>query len=607
MTFLRTILIVAAVGLGLGARAEERTFSYAPEGATAKIWGTGRAEAYDVAIFVPQGALGEGRARTVRVPILTTANMSQMSVWVSKSLDSLEYVVETRVAESGALGTPELVADFPAEFAPGSEGYYVGYSFNIDKTSSNLQKSPVVVADGTAANGLIVRTSDTYPQWTPLAASLSRVSMMSLEVEGQFGQYNVAVGDLAPVFTTPGAASTVHATLYNHGLSAVKSLNYSYSIGGKSAEGQLTLATPLPAQFGSQTTVEFPFRAPEEEGAYELKLSVVSLDGEPNGSPNKASAGTATVLDRLPVCRPLMEEYTGLWCGWCPSGYVAMEMMKELHPEDFVCVSYHNNDELDAIAPYPSQVSAYPAAYMNRTLAVNPWYGLSDSKEFGIEDVWQELHSQFSPADIAVEVAWADNDHKQLQATAHVTFIGDQADADYRLSYVLLGDGLSSPDWVQNNSYSGNTKYSGKYWDIFTKGNRAILGLVYNDIALKYEYYEGIPGSLPSEIKAFEPLSHSYSFDLTTVNTIDGSAIPYDPAKLHVVAMLFDGKTGRMVNCADSPYPAVSGVEDAEAEEIVAVEYYDLQGRPMAGPAKGAPYIEVSTGADGRPRRLVRN
>ena len=520
MTLKRQLIILILALAAFQSQASELSYTYAPDGAVANLWGTSKAETYNVAIRLDDPGLVGKKITAIEAPILSTADMADCRVWLAKSLDDGDSTVASTIVQKGFLDTPELQARLAEPFEIPAEGIYVGYSFTILKTSSNLQRSPVVVTNGDNANGLFVKTSTSYPEWTPLSESLGRVSMTRVTVEGDFPANAVAVGDISPVYALPGSSQSLGAKVFNHSLKEVKSLSYSYSVGGTTAQGVIELPKALSAQFGSEAKVEFPINVPQKEGVYELSLTIQEVDGEANGSSAKTATGTVTVLNRLPVNRPLMEEYTGMWCGWCPSGYVAMEMMKEEHPSDFVCVSYHNNDELDAIAPYPSQVSGYPAAYMNRNIAVNPWYGLSDSKEFGINDCWQDLHSQFTPADISVGVAWADDSRLSLTATADVEFIMDCDDADYRLSFILLGDGLSSDSWVQNNSYAGNTRYSGKYWNIFTRGSQAIIGLVYNDVALKYEHYEGIPGSLPSSFKAFEKLSYSYTFDLMTVTTI---------------------------------------------------------------------------------------
>ena len=38
-------------------------------------------------------------------------------------------------------------------------------------------------------------------------------------------------------------------------------------------------------------------------------------------------------------------EYTGLWCGYCPAGYVAIEELTEELGKDFVVLSYHNGGD----------------------------------------------------------------------------------------------------------------------------------------------------------------------------------------------------------------------------------------------------------------------
>ena len=62
--------------------------------------------------------------------------------------------------------------------------------------------------------------------------------------------------------------------------------------------------------------------------------------------------------------RPLIEEYTGTWCGWCPRGFTGMEMLRETFGEDFIGVAIHNQDPMAVLttSQYPSNIQGFPSA-----------------------------------------------------------------------------------------------------------------------------------------------------------------------------------------------------------------------------------------------------
>ena len=84
------------------------------------------------------------------------------------------------------------------------------------------------------------------------------------------------------------------------------------------------------------------------------------------------SAMAANVGD-VPVHRPLMEEYTGTWCGYCVRGLLGLQKLAELYPDDYVCVSYHNGDPMEIAYDFPSPIAGYPSAWVDRGMEVDPY------------------------------------------------------------------------------------------------------------------------------------------------------------------------------------------------------------------------------------------
>lgn len=285
-----------------------------------------------------------------------------------------------------------------------------------------------------------------------------------------------------------------------------------------------------------------------------------------------------------PVYRPLVEEYTGFWCGWCPAGYVMMEAMKERDPERFVGVSYHYNDVLACVTDFPNRPGGYPAVFIDR------------DKEMAIAKVyteWESLTDTIAAGDISVEVEWKDKTCKALTATTKVCMFDNYSDADLRISYMLTADGLSDPSWRQHNSYSGLNdeelkeypEMQNEWGDIFVNGAEWVEGLVFNDIIIGTTISKGIARSLPSEIKAGEELTHIYDFKMTAVR--DQNLLQH-PELLRIVAVLVDASTEKVLNCAKSGYSGMweNGITEID-EEPVKTEWFDMQGIKLQGRPQG--------------------
>lgn len=301
-----------------------------------------------------------------------------------------------------------------------------------------------------------------------------------------------------------------------------------------------------------------------------------------------------------PVYRPLVEEYTGLWCGWCPSGYVVLEAMNERDPERFVGVSYHYDDRMAAITDFPNRPGGYPAIFVDR------------ERQVGSAEVytrWDSLVNRTALGDITVSVKWKDEACKALTATTKVWMTDDWTDADLRISYMLTADGLSDSSWRQRNAFSGLTEtdlkdypeMQNEWGDIFVGGPEWVDGLVFNDVIIGTTIAKGIPKSLPPEIKAREEMTHVYDFKMTSVRDQD---LLQHPELLRIVAVLIDARTGKVVNCAKSGYSGVwtGGIDNMVAEEEPEkVEWYDIQGLPVRCHSDGV-VIRVETFPSGRKR-----
>lgn len=69
------------------------------------------------------------------------------------------------------------------------------------------------------------------------------------------------------------------------------------------------------------------------------------------------SSDSATLAAESYPRRMVMEEATATWCGWCPQGIVAIDVLKRDFPDNFLAIAIHGNgDKMAYIDEYGLQV-----------------------------------------------------------------------------------------------------------------------------------------------------------------------------------------------------------------------------------------------------------
>lgn len=568
-------------------------YSYNFNGAPADGYGTAKAETYDVAIHLTNPSFTGAKVTGIHVA-LPSDGITDASAWLSTALQlkkvngrNVNNPDIASVAGTAADGWLDITFDTP--YTIPAEGVYVGYSFRVSTLQGTTEK-PVTVAEGVNPEGFYLHTSRTKLRWGSMSEELGKVSDMTVKLEGTFPEKS-AVFTVGNVISEVSEPTEVSLQLVNCGTTAISSVEYTASVNDHTFSGTATPESPVPALIGASGYATLKIDPVDATGEFPLKIKITKINGTAVESPE--SEGVIKVYPFLPVNRPLIEEYTGLWCGWCPQGYVALETMKGREGDLFIAVAYHNGDEMAFSAKTPNSPGGYPAMYVNRVTSLS------------IPDIytdWEKFRTWIPDAGVDVAVDWTDESHTALKAVATARFTESHAGADYRLSYILIADGLSNPTWLQNNSFSGRIDKKdimpGALGDIFINGNSYVEGLTFNDVAVATTDYDGELNSIPSEIKAGEEYSHPHVFDLKGIS----EKVLSVPEKLRVIAILTDGRSGKFVNCNSSTWingdPFTSSVETISPDqEPVETGRWTLDGRRIDSPVEGINIVRYSDGS----------
>ena len=551
-------------------------------------YGFSREETYDVAMHLTSPEFAGKKVKGFKVDIPGGVNyVKEVSGWLSASLDA--DFTPTIATGTGEYRNKVLNITFSQPYEVPDSGVYIGYSFKVTRTNHDSTDKPIAYVNGNTPEALWVHSSSSQKKWANYSKRYGYVSTMTVNLEGDFAKDAATPLITDEIFLGNDKGGSVEVHVTNWGTDAISSIDYSFSTPALKGTGSYTFDTPIAATLGRQQTAVVDIPAMEGSGVNELSITIDKVNGADNAAKVKDVEASFTLQPFVPNYRPLVEEFTGLNCGWCPRGYVMLEDMKQQYGDEFVALSYHSSgwegNAMTCIDPsnFPLKPDDYPSASLNRNATIDP---------SNIPAMWEGCYKNQTPGEIQVDYSWADETHTMLKATASARFLKDYAESNYRIAFAVLADSLCSEKWVQSNyynTYSPSELYPSENWALFIGKDKEIPGLVFNDIVVKYDEVRGIEGSLPATINAGEWYECSYEFSPDSVTTLRGTHLVSNFNKTRVVAIIVDSRTNAILNCVSSIYPdgnsAVKGIE-TEAE-VVSTVYYNLQGMRVSNRAKG--------------------
>ena len=378
----------------------------------------------------------------------------------------------------------------------------------------------------------------------------------------------------------------------NYGRTAIRNFDYTLSFNGKELMSKnYVLTNPLNRMEG--TTIEIDVPPHTQVSETDLLFTITKVNGELNSANFNYATLPRITVTKVPRRKVVVEEYTGMWCGFCPRGIALMENLAHKYGEDFIGIAIHTGGRADPLTctDYAWKATDYrsrPSLDMNRNLLLG---------YFKAQTEFEEERSKGADMDVEVSAVW-DKEKNNITVTPRVTFCVNRDEAPYGFAYVLTEDGMSNPNWVQYNNYSGSTDDRGitKEFDYFIDAPRDIRNLENNFVAIAAEGVKApLTGYIKTPIKADEPQSHTYIF-----RNISSKKIIQNKAKLKVCVLLINIKTGQIENaakCTISPASttAISSASEGECS-VVETARYTLDGRRIMTPQKGVNIVKYSDG-----------
>lgn len=406
--------------------------------------------------------------------------------------------------------------------------------------------------------------------------------------------YSVAPMQLVNAFIAPNAHSFT-ARVTNYGSEDVTSLTYTLfntDLQQQVAEQTITLETPLTT--GETADVEIEAQPSPTFANQPLYLNITKVNGQNNEASSPYIFFNLYTMSRMPKKRLVVEDYTGMWCGYCPRGIVTLEYLKRQHPDQFIGIAIHCNhrsfDYLDTKAygtVYSKWANSFPTLWVNRKHHIYDWVEG--------DNVFERENNVPAVMDVEVQAVWA-NDSNDIEIETVVTPCMGADSGRYGVAYVLIEDGMKNSNWWQNNYFSGET-YDGAPEEMkrFTSGDSYIRDMTYYHTAIaSLGIDKGMDESLTEVFQTDVP-----QLDYASFTNLAQYSVIQNKDSLSVVAMVIDRQTNQIDNAAVCRIVdgELTGIRSASATgrtssttnlaKRTANRRYNIYGQPVGNDYKG--------------------
>lgn len=410
-------------------------------------------------------------------------------------------------------------------------------------------------------------------------------------------QCNLAPMTGGSVYASPETDSvTAVVRLTNYGSTPVTDFDYTlYYMDTQESVSARHVVLEEPLENGETIPISIKLRCGKTMGSSDVIFNVTQVNGGYNATSLPYTYITIHTVAVMPRKRVLIEDYTGMWCGYCPRGIVIMEHLRNLYPDSFVGIAIHCDDVLDS-KPYGYSMESEwgptkPSIWCNRR---NKLYNFDSTTDF-----INELNV-VPVANVDVTAEWNTDSTDISIHTLLTPIIESTTDNKYALAYVLIENGMKGENWYQRNYsdlWDDNTLMLPEM-EKFREGGSYVTGLSFDHVAHTSQGIStGIEGSVPEKLVPGEEVEHTASFsqikDLTRIQCRDS---------LMVCAILLNTTTKKVENVAQCRITSTTttGIHALPAWSASAVsapeEHFSIDGRRISASAPGIHLVRQKDG-----------
>lgn len=518
---------------------------------------------------------------------------SNIIVWISKSLPSsasnadYKQVIAKRNI-SPRLNELVLTTPYDATKLKSTDKLYIGFSFSISK-----QAYPVMSYGQDVPGGFFYNYGNGWIDFCGEGYGYGNLALQLLLDGGRYPECCASVGDLGQSVVKAGESAYIPVTITNLGKDPINEVEVEL----QNADGTKTTTTlnlDQPIYMNGSDNAGIAFASATEPKKAEIALTITKVNGKANtltATDGATGTGSLITVSEVPPFKPVVEEFTGTWCGYCPRGTVYMQKAHEQYGDEVVLIAVHDGDPMQVEA-YSSVITrycnGYPDATINRTYECDP---------SAILYYLPYMSKQVTQGKIDLTAEWSNENQTAVNFSTKSTFGYSDNDGQYGVALVLVEDGLSGTgsNWAQKNYYSGSSgDQNMQFW--YNAGS-SVSGLKYNHVAVAA--WNALNGaSISSSFQADVPIEYNFTGDISS------NAIIQDKSQLSAVALLIDRVSGKIVNAAQCEIgaygSAINSIQKAQNNTIVA--RFSLDGCQLSAPRKGLNIVKT---ADGRTMKVL--
>ena len=550
--------------------------------------GYNQATTFDTAIRIPAGhpIAGGGTITSVRFWLSDdiSAISSNLTLWISSSLpDKVSNAAYKQTISKSSLKKRLNEIELTTPYDIAGKTCYVGFTFSI-----NAASYPIMGGGEDEENAWFFRL--TGSNWMDFCGDGYGYGKLALQVllDGvTLGDNSVTPSDFGTSYILQGSKTVVPVKVTNTGRKTVNSISYTITTDGVVSDELTSRLNGL--AFNSSANVNVSLSADGDTRKHKKILTITQVNGMPNEADMKSSTGWLITVSEKPTPTPVVEEFTGTWCGWCTIGYDGMEQAKATYGDQAVLIAVHAGDvmEIADYASIASRASGYPSSIIDRTIDAYPTAA-------NLKSIISQCLKTVTVGEIKATAAWADASKNTIRIDTETKFVYSDDDGQYGIAYVLIADGLkgTASGWAQTNYLSGNSDYAADY-PFWVSAASKVTGLAFNHVAVgAWDIADGADGSVNPVIQAGEIQKYSRTVDISSKSLIQNKA------NLKVATLLIDRTTGYIVNASataiqDYDPDAIDVLPVPAAQEL---ERYALDGRKIAAPQTGVNIVRMSDG-----------
>ena len=609
---------------------------------------------YNIAFLAP-GNYAKAKIDSVEFWVLSGCQYDNLTVWVSsvkyetvegknylsfpESADKADAKVVVPAADVKAV-LDKLPANYvgpisvklPTPFTIPADGALVGYSY--DGKSSD--KSIVLAGISSEAAGCFFQYDyEGERNFESLSSIVGMSSSIQIGLDVSDCEANDATVSANPELTTlVNTKQQYPFYITNNSAKPITQLTYSISVDGvNGAEKSLDLSSPIEPM----ETASIPYTtAFEDDGVHSVELNISKVNGNTNINKQSSAEYSIIALEKSADRVSVVEEQTGTWCGWCPRGHVALDLLNKQLGDKVVTLAGHfangesrvdpmniyqldkNSTQAEALADYgfvAMQLSSMlgggglPGAMFDRVVAADPYVGANTTKgkngtyEYGATDLVNLLkEGNPSEADFSMTASWADDKNTDIKVDLTTTFNYNRFGSfPYGVAFVLSENGMTGKGatWKQLNYYSKLAGVNGA--SDFNNPDMAAWFKAGSYVSTTYDNVV---------VQAWNPFGNAAIVDKSVTDIVKGEAIPFSTTlkvnsdliqnynNLTLSALLVNLNSLAVVNAAKVVLGnCAAGIENVNSEaNNNVVSRYNVNGMRINGAQKGLNIVKLANG-----------